>query len=141
MIIVVMIMMTMWMKMNLVNLKTPSGPLKMIIVVVVDRGGDEYNGDDDDNDEYNHGQLKDPSGLLKSSRHQTQSYSSPQMIELIDCTIGDIKKGGKVINFFLQNNKLFTSRKVYRFLILQTIINMFSIFRGWLVLKAALLRC
>ena len=87
--------MTMWMKMNLVNLKTPSGPLKMIIVVVVDRGGDEYNGDDDDNDEYNRGQLKDPSGLLKSSRHQTQSYSSPQMIELIDCTIGEKKKEEK----------------------------------------------
>ena len=38
-----MIMMTMWMKMNMVNLKIPSGPLKMIIVVVVDGGGDEYN--------------------------------------------------------------------------------------------------
>ena len=95
MIIVVMIMMTMWMKMNMVNLKTPSGPLKVIIVVVVDRGGDEYNGDDDDKDEYNGGQLKDPSGLLKSSRHQTQSYSSPQMIELIDCTIGEKKKEEK----------------------------------------------
>ena len=84
-----------WMKMTMVNPKTPSGPLKMIIVVVVDRGGDEYNGDDDDNDEYNGGQLKDPSGLLKSSRHQTQSYSSPQMIELIDCTIGEKKKEEK----------------------------------------------
>ena len=78
--------------MNMVSLKTPSGPLKMIIVVVVDGDGDEYNGDDDDNDEYNGGQLKDPSGVLKSSRHQTQSYSSPQMIELIDCTIGEKKR-------------------------------------------------
>ena len=76
-------------------------------------------GVDDDDDDYNGGQLRDPSGLLKSSRHQTQSYSSPQMIELIDCTIGEIKKGGKVVNFFLQNNKLFTIHKVYLFLILK----------------------
>ena len=104
-------------------------------IMLVNLDGDD---DDDDNDEYNGGQLKDPSGLLKSSRHQTQSYSSPQMIELIDCTIGKIKKGGKVVNFFLQNNKLFTIHKVYLFVILQTIINMFSIFRGKLVLRQPL---
>ena len=98
-------------------------------------------GVDDNDDDYNGGQLRDPSGLLKSSRHQTQSYSSPQMIELIDCTIGEKKKRRKSSQLFLQNNKLFTIHKVYLFLILQTIINMFSIFRGWLVLKAALLRC
>ena len=73
-------------------------------IMLVNLDGDD---DDDDNDEYNGGQLKDPSGLLKSSRHQTQSYSSPQMIELIDCTIGEIKKGGKVVFFFFQKKQAF----------------------------------
>ena len=40
-----MIMMTIWMKMNMmmVNLRIHSGPLKMIKGVVVDGNGDEYN--------------------------------------------------------------------------------------------------
>ena len=46
-------------------------------IMLVNLDGD----DDDDDDDYNGGQLRDPSGLLKSSTHQTQSYSSPQMIE------------------------------------------------------------
>ena len=80
-------------------------------IMLVNLDGD----DDDDDDDYNGGQLRDPSGLLKSSRHQTQSYSSPQMIELIDYTIGEIKKEEKQSLFFFKRTSFLQSTKLTYF--------------------------